>query len=233
MKTKRLTLESFKAVVKRLIKEEMNNQMSISKMIDDYNEAVQEYNNPNADTFTKEESRQKMHKSFESIKELLKEKANQTAKQINKFYQSAIEIKNLDENDIFLRFYFGKPYQVGMGFSPGYRSFILDLKLVNGKKQINFEREQSLFNPSEMSENYMQILKDFASDIFNDVSPSYGNNIPQLEEAYKSATNNELAASIIELNKEIKAETNKEKIKLLKQDLEEVKAELASRKKGK
>ena len=102
MKTKRLTLESFKAVVKRLIKEEMSNQMSISKMIDDYNESVQEYNNPNSDTFTKEENRQKMYKSFEAIKDFLKEKATQTAKQINKFYQSAVEVKNLDENDIFL-----------------------------------------------------------------------------------------------------------------------------------
>jgi hypothetical protein len=233
MKTKRLTLESFKAVVKRIIKEEMNNQMPISKMIYDYNKSAQEYNNPNADTFTKEENRQKMHKSFETIKDLLKETANPTAKQINKFYQSAVEVKNLDENDIFLRFYFGKPYQIGTAFSPGYRSFILDLKLVNGKREINFEREQSLFNPQDMAENYMQILKDFASDIFDNVSSSYGANIPQLEEAYESATNNELAASIIELNKEIKAETNKEKIKLLKQDLEEVKAELASRKKGK
>lgn len=231
MKTKKLTLESFKAVVKRIIKEEMNNQMPISKMIYDYNEAVQEYNNSNADTFTKEESRQKMHKSFETIKDLLKEKASQTAKQINKFYQSAVDIKDLGENNIFLRFYFGKPYQIGTAFSPGYRSFILDLKLVNGKKEINFEREQNLFNPQEMVENYMQILKDFASDIFDNVSPQYSG--AQLEESYKTSTNNELAASIIELNKEIKAETNKEKIKLLKQDLEEVKAELASRKKGK
>ena len=242
MKTKKLTLESFKAVVKRIIKEEMNNQMPISKMIYDYNEAAQEYNNPNTDSFTKEENRQKMHKSFETIKDLLKEKANQTAKQINKFYQSAVEVKNLDENDIFLRFYFGKPYQVGTAFSPGYRSFILDLKLVNGKKEINFEREQNLFNSSEMSENYMQILKDFASDIFDNVSSSYGSNIPQLEEAYESSSNNELADFIPKLNKEIAyykskgekiTDYEKDKLELAIKDLEEVKTKLASRKKGK
>ena len=233
MKTKRLTLESFKSIVKRIIKEEMDNQMSISKMIYDYNEAAQEYNNPNADTFTKEENRQKMHKSFQIVKDFLNEKANQTAKQINKFYQAVVEIRDLEENNIFLRFYFGKPYQVGMGFSPGYRSFIFDLKLKNGKKEINFEREQNLFNPSEMSENYMQILKDFASDIFDNVSSSYGSNIVQLEEAYESASNNELASYITKLKQEINAEKNQKKLEMLKKDLEEVKAELASRKKGK
>ena len=240
MKTKRLTLESFKAVVKRLIKEEMQSQISISRMIDDYNKSVQEYNNPNADTFTKEENRQKMYKSFEAIKDFLKEKASQTAKQINKFYQSAVEVKNLDENDIFLRFYFGKPYQVGMTFSPGYRSFILDLKLVNGKKEINFEREQNLFNPSEMSENYMQILKDFASDIFDNISPQYSG--AQLEESYNKASNNELSDFISKLNKEIAyykskgekiTDYEKDKLELTMKDLEEVKAELASRKKRK
>jgi hypothetical protein len=50
---------------------------------------------------------------------------------------------------------------------------------------------------------------------------------------YKSATNNELASHIIQLNKEIKAEDNQKKLELLKKDLQEVKAELASRKKEK
>jgi hypothetical protein len=239
MKTKRLKLESFKSVVKRIIKEEMDNQMSISKMIYDYNEAAQEYNNPNTDTFTKEENRQKMHKSFQIVKDFLNEKANQTAKQINKFYQAVVDVKNLEENNIFLRFYFGKTNQVGMGFSPGYRSFILDLKLVNGKKEINFEREESRFNSSEMSENYMQTLKSFANDIFDNVSSNYGSNIAQLEEeykAYKNLSTFQLQAYVIELNKEIQAHKSRgdnKNLKLAMDDLAEVKAELASRKKGK
>lgn len=51
---------------------------------------------------------------------------------------------------------------------------------------------------------------------------------------YKDATNNELAASVIELTKEIKAHKSKgddKKAKLAMKDLEEIKAELASRKK--
>jgi hypothetical protein len=234
MKTKRLTLESFKSIVKKIIKEEMSNQISISKMIYDYNEAAQEYNNPNTDTFTKEENRQKMHKSFQIVKDFLNEKANQTAKKINEFYESIVEIRDLKENNINLRFFFGKGERGRPGsFSAGYRSFIIELKLVNGKKEINFEREQSLFNPSEMSENYMQILKDFASDIFDNVSSSYGSNIAQLEEAYESASNNELASYITKLKQEINAEKNQKKLEMLKKDLEEVKAELVSRKKGK
>ena len=79
----------------------------------------------------------------------------------------------------------------------------------------------------------MQILKDFASDIFDNVSSSYGSNIAQLEEAYESASNNELASYITKLKQEINAEKNQKKLEMLKKDLEEVKAELVSRKKGK
>ena len=183
MQTKRLTLESFKYLVKRIIKEEMESQMPISKMIYLYNQAVQDFDYGNTDTFTREENRQKVRKLSDGIKDFLNEKANQVAKQINKNYQSVVEIKDLSDDNIFLRFYFGKPYQVGVGFSPGYRSFIIDLKLVNGRREINFEREQSLFNPQDMAENYMQILKDFASDIFDNVSPQYSG--AQLEESRK------------------------------------------------
>jgi cob(I)alamin adenosyltransferase len=55
----------------------------------------------------------------------------------------------------------------------------------------------------------------------------------EITKPYKSATNNELASHIIQLNKEIKAEDNQKKLELLKKDLQEVKAELASRKKEK
>ena len=244
MQTKRLTLESLKSTIKRIIKEEMESQMPISRMIYLHNQALQDYDNPNSDTFTKEENRQKVRKFSDAIKDFLNEKANQVAKQINKYYQSVVEVKDLSENNIFLRFYFGKPYQVRTAFSPGYRSFILDLKLVNGRKEINFEREQSLFNPQEMAENYMQILKDFASDIFDNVSPSYSG--AQLEESrkrmikenkpYKKASNNELSDFISKLKNEIEAHKSKgdtKKAELATKDLEEVKAELASRKKSK
>jgi hypothetical protein len=236
MKAKRLTLESFKSLVKKIIKEEMESQMPISRMIYLHNQAIQDYDYGNTDTFTREENRQKVRKLFDAIKNFLNEKANQTAKQINKIYQAVVEVKDLSEDNIFLRFYFGKPYQVRTAFSPGYRSFILDLKLVNGKREINFEREQSLFNPQEMAENYMQILKDFASDIFDNVSPSYSGT--QLEESKKedkpTYSKNELAAYIIELNNEIKAYKSRgedKKVKLLMKDLEEAKAKLAKLKK--
>jgi len=55
----------------------------------------------------------------------------------------------------------------------------------------------------------------------------------EVTKPYKSASNNELASHIIQLNKEIKAEDNQKKLELLKKDLQEVKAELASRKKTK
>lgn len=56
----------------------------------------------------------------------------------------------------------------------------------------------------------------------------------ELEKPYKSASNNELAAYVMELNKEIKAHKSKgddKKAELAMKDLEDVKAELASRKK--
>ena len=93
-----------------------------------------------------------------------------------------------------------------------------------------------------MTPNYMQILEDFASDIFDNVSSYYGSNIPQLEEAYESATNNELSDFISKLNKEIVyykskgkkiTDYEKNKLKLAMKDLEEVETKLASRKKGK
>lgn len=58
----------------------------------------------------------------------------------------------------------------------------------------------------------------------------------ELEKPYKNASNNELAAYVMELNKEIKSHKSKgdnKKAELAMKDLEEVKAELANRKKSK
>lgn len=58
----------------------------------------------------------------------------------------------------------------------------------------------------------------------------------ELTKPYKDASNNELAAYIMELNKEVKAHKSKgndKKAELAMKDLKDVKAELASRKKSK
>jgi hypothetical protein len=205
MKTKRLILESF---VKRIIKEEMESQMSISKMIYLYNEANKDLENLNVDDTAYSRKRNEINKLFQNIKGYLTDKANQTAKKINEFYESIVEIRDLRENNINLRFFFGKGQGGRPGsFSAGYRSFIIELKLINNTKTAKIIKEPSLFNTQEMSPNYDEILEEFENDIFNILYPDYRG--AQLEESKNKRLTLESFKSLVK--KTIKEEMTKVK----------------------